>query len=74
MKFHDASRCPSNTDVSQLDCVSSDGISMYSFFTTFNLIVYILFTVTLFFFLFFLYFLTLHYSLLAILAKILRHG
>ena len=34
MKFHDASRCPSNTDVSQLDCVSSDGISMYSFFTT----------------------------------------
>jgi len=49
MKFHDASRCPSNTDVSQLDCVSSDGISMYSFFTTFNLIVYILFTVTLFF-------------------------
>ena len=49
MKFHDASRCPSNTDVSQLDCVSSDRISMYSFFTTFNLIVYILFTVTLFF-------------------------
>ena len=34
MKFHDASRCPSNTDVSQLDCVSSEGISMYSFFTT----------------------------------------
>lgn len=49
MKFHDASRCPSNTDVSQLDCVSSEGISMYSFFTTFNLIVYILFTVALFF-------------------------
>ena len=49
MKYYSPSRCPSNTDVGLLDCVSSDGISMYSFFSTFNLIVYIIFTVTLYF-------------------------
>jgi len=49
MKYYSPSRCPSNTDIGLLDSVSSDAISMYSFFSTFNLIVYILFTVTLYF-------------------------
>ena len=49
MGGYDSRRCASNTNVDLLDSVSPEGISMYSFFTTFNLIVYIVFTVLLYY-------------------------